>query len=404
MSKPTLYIHVGLQKTGTSAIQNFFSINQQDIYKQCNVYYPCTGRAEWFQHFQLFCDPWDSSVWLRLQEEVANFPGADLLLSHEGICGSLGKTLPPEGVKSIQKQFPAYDIKIILYLRRIDTFLQSWYNEVLKNSKVESTFSWSIPCTYKDWIKMLCDSGREPFVFQSQLVTLFENLVGKENLLVGIYDRNYMNNGDIISDFFEILGKRRPDVPLLTRDPNPSLPSALLSFMPTNILTDIHHPAMETIGKKIIRAFEFTTGGNIPSEWLPKLEEEIDLIDERVPGYKELFAKQPLSMDWPELNVDWKQVLGFDLLYTLYERTHRQQLEVADLRMVIEKILGEQQALRKTNEQILGEQQALRKTNEQILGEQQVLRETNEQILGELRSLRVRSERSFFQRFFSIKQ
>ena len=69
---PTIYIHAGTGKTGTTSIQHFFSVNREIILQETLLYYPETGIPDGkndFLHKNLF--PVSEEAWTSLKEEVS---------------------------------------------------------------------------------------------------------------------------------------------------------------------------------------------------------------------------------------------------------------------------------------------------------------------------------------------
>lgn len=135
-SRTRLYLHIGLHKTGTSAIQKFLRAHANILLEQ-GIYYPPDLTAEdahhgfasvflrnnpighietikkWVTDCNLFCQT--HRLHLLLSSEVLSEP-----LRYETLADVLGD----------------FDINIIIYIRRQDLLIESVMNQVLKGSQI----------------------------------------------------------------------------------------------------------------------------------------------------------------------------------------------------------------------------------------------------------------------------
>lgn len=137
--KKTLYIHLGFVKTGTTAVQHFCHDNRELLLSRYNLYYPRTGCDNYpHNHGPLFpvvhATQWREARWRTLREEVAGRAHADIILSYEGILESFLRH--PEECDlwgdRIKEYLPNYTIKFILYIRRLDDWAKSFYDQIIK--------------------------------------------------------------------------------------------------------------------------------------------------------------------------------------------------------------------------------------------------------------------------------
>ena len=89
-----------------------------------------------------------------------------------------------------------YNIKIIVYLRRQDDFLLSWYNQIIKhNITSKNTLTWEEYFdNYNKYIKL------DYFNCLKKL----EHIFGTENIIARRFDKNYFKNSSLIPDFLDI--------------------------------------------------------------------------------------------------------------------------------------------------------------------------------------------------------
>ena len=126
-----LVLHVGLHKTGTTAIQRFLFNNRSHLHAQ-GVQYLATGipegRASWGQHGLAWAlkrggDP--EGLWAQAKRE-ANASAA-LVSSEEFAFVRQPKLFDP-----VLSAFSEWRIEVVCYLRRQDQMLESIYNHHVK--------------------------------------------------------------------------------------------------------------------------------------------------------------------------------------------------------------------------------------------------------------------------------
>ena len=110
-----------------------------------------------------------------------------------------------------------YQIRLIVYLRRQDTFQISNWKQNVKHPKTASTL------TFEERLNQVLTD--EPYVLNYGIrLDQMADLFGKENLIVRRYEPDSWINGSIIDDFLVCVGLNHTDefIPL-QRDINPSL-------------------------------------------------------------------------------------------------------------------------------------------------------------------------------------
>jgi hypothetical protein len=187
-AKGKLYIHIGTEKCGTSALQHFFSQNRKILVRYGVDYPDC---REMFAHHRL---PWS----LFPQEGRRSRLAPDDLKDHRqewlSVLTAFQRPVAllssefffrrkPQSLHIIRELVSDYDVKIIVYLRRQDNFEDSWYNQRVKGTR----------CT-----------TRRPFTGSRSLTeTCFNRWVqafGKENIIVRPYEKSQFYNGSIFAD------------------------------------------------------------------------------------------------------------------------------------------------------------------------------------------------------------
>ncbi|MEO1549561.1 MAG: hypothetical protein AAFR93_03910 [Pseudomonadota bacterium] len=142
MAKPTLILHAGLQKTGTTAIQNALAGDRARLAGH-GVHYPAVPRltkGPYANHLALFrrLAARDFVSRARAQRALARLPqDTPVVLSAENVCRL---ALPGQGtlrarqllfLQRIHDLLPHHKVTPLLYLRRPDAFAQALYKEAV---------------------------------------------------------------------------------------------------------------------------------------------------------------------------------------------------------------------------------------------------------------------------------
>ena len=90
-----------------------------------------------------------------------------------------------------------HELKVIVYLRRQDAYIQSYWAQLVKETSKES---FSAYIKKKHYYKSRMDYNTE--------LDVIANIVGRENLIVRIYEKGqyYGGNGSLVEDFLHVIG------------------------------------------------------------------------------------------------------------------------------------------------------------------------------------------------------
>lgn len=211
---PRLIIHIGTQKTGTSVLQEFCSTNRDLLLKQgINYSLHGLGLSKTASHHanhllaHHMADGWLTSkfpegefsrVWKEFIPSVLNCdPNQTILISSEHFYKA--GIMSPTSIQKIRDNLPGVDVQIVVYLRRPDTFaLSNWAHSVKTNRNFRMSF--------EDYA-MSTQFGA--LLNYEQNIAAWTNVFGSENITVKIFNREYFKNGDIIDDFFDVIGVKR---------------------------------------------------------------------------------------------------------------------------------------------------------------------------------------------------
>ena len=183
-------VHIGSQKTGSTAIQTMLAGNVEALVGR-NFNYVAAGRKN-IAHNVLAQElrHGDARIFLPdLQQEVSDAPDMDHIMSsemlfHLPIAARLHGFLAP---------FLDQGIKLICYLRRHDHYLEAMYKQLLKNGKIRPD-----PDAFLQ--RRLSGAAYGP------ILDAFANKFGAQNLVVRAYDTSLFPDGDVVADFLSAVG------------------------------------------------------------------------------------------------------------------------------------------------------------------------------------------------------
>lgn len=230
----TLYLHIGTPKTATSSIQKFLLINQAALEQRSYCFprlqhkYPYVhdNRNAHFMVCKLYKEDGSRNKALEkehfkegLENVLHCFEQFDhVVLSEETIwrfSSRARKKLFPDLAAHAKKN--GYQVKIIVYLRRQDSFQISNWKQNVKHPKTSMT------TTFDERIQQVMEEESYVLNYASKLDEI-SGYFGKENVIVRRFEPDSWLNGSIIDDFMNCIGLTVTDdfIPL-PKDINPSL-------------------------------------------------------------------------------------------------------------------------------------------------------------------------------------
>ncbi|MFI3300974.1 MAG: hypothetical protein R3Y28_06090 [Candidatus Gastranaerophilales bacterium] len=206
----TIYLHIGLQKTGTTTLQAFFYKNN-DLFTQHGVFYPILEPSKLdierleainvdLSITNLQVKQFDKAFLLDLTsnsfieefekdflEKIRATNCKKILLSEESFY-------EPKWTKSTLEPFVDYllkkdfEIKIIVYVRPIADWVCSRWQQRGKNTLAS--------------LKNIIDSKEIEQIFDIKLLV---KKMGKENVIIKPFEKCQWKNGSLIEDFLDIM-------------------------------------------------------------------------------------------------------------------------------------------------------------------------------------------------------
>lgn len=199
---PALYLHIGINKTGTSAIQYYCNTHHKELLDG-GLLYPvlgCNGDAHYgisralgFSHGHPSLDKQALDAFARqLDKEFDKSRAESCLISSEDFVMS-------KDVHPIRDFFSSFDCRIVVYLRRHDHWWESAYAQAVK-MKVSPRWEPGI----KSFINF--NATRNPkYGNYRLLVDRWAEVFGKEKIIVRPYE-GVQNPGGITADILRTIG------------------------------------------------------------------------------------------------------------------------------------------------------------------------------------------------------
>jgi hypothetical protein len=206
VSAPVVYLHIGTNKTGTSAIQRFLNGNRDQL-KEFRLLYPttgCQGEAHYgishalnFSHGKSRGGNADTAQRTALRkalfEEIRASGANTVAISSENF-------VMPQSVEAVKTFFQPCQVRVIVYLRRHDEWWTSAYAQAVK--MVENP-PWGR--SFEDYVTYQKEknTGYGNYRF---LVDRWARIFGRENIIVRPYEVG-QNQPTLIGDFLCSIGQ-----------------------------------------------------------------------------------------------------------------------------------------------------------------------------------------------------
>lgn len=213
-----IYLHVGLDKSGSTAIQRALGLNQSWLNTK-GYLFPSTGRVFGGHHEGLFTTGGENS-WEQFSQELDGARQAGsraAVISWEGV-----HFLSASRLSRFKALLHAYELKVILYLRDQAELIQSGYFQQMKQKRMNLTVS-----SFELIDEQLMPESRN----YAHKIAKLEQVFGKQSLDVRLYDRENFVGQDIVTDFFKAVSLELDSTfqfPYLEANPSLDLPAVML--------------------------------------------------------------------------------------------------------------------------------------------------------------------------------
>lgn len=230
----TVFLHIGIHKTGTSAIQNVCRANHRELLK-AGILFPMAGFVA-KPHFHPTATSGHSGfIGFLSAPSAPNVPPAGQALLRQIESGSWNRlVLSTEAMSAPHKRGAVacvgwfrqqgFEVKLIAYLRRQDGWLDSFYRERLK---------WDVP-KHRDArsIDEFWRAEGDAWLNYKRRIGEWVAVVGREHSEIRSYD-DVENTAGVVGDFLEIIGAdpAKLDLAQSADIHNPSLPPAAVDLL-----------------------------------------------------------------------------------------------------------------------------------------------------------------------------
>lgn len=205
-----LFLHIGTHKTGTSALQSFLA-SRADALDERGIHYVRSGLGKGMAHHALSWSVRDIQevepvVWEKTRREIAGHTTSVLSSEAFWFADAAKVKAELEGIA---------DIRIVIYLRRQDKYLQSLYKQAVTSGRKLDFFAW-----------------RERHIARGDYLAIIRSWAeafGRDAIAIRPYERNGLRI-DTVADFFDVLGTDVADL-LARRKSRSNNPSPRLELL-----------------------------------------------------------------------------------------------------------------------------------------------------------------------------
>jgi len=229
-----LTIHIGMGKTGTTAIQNFFWDNRKPL-KKHGILYPKVGTMSNAHHLlsphipKFLQGQWNFLEPDQWCERLSRSDESRILISSE----LMAWTQPEQVATFCRRVSKFFDLRIIIYLRRQDDIIMATYNQQIKAG------------VQKRDIHHILDGQIKRFNYVDK-INPWAEAIGKDKILVRPYEKSQFHLGDIRPDLlhhaYGVLWSDQFQRSEL--DPNPRLSVSAMEFK--RLINILDHNADQT--------------------------------------------------------------------------------------------------------------------------------------------------------------
>jgi hypothetical protein len=190
--KKKIILHIGMGKTGTTALQDFFWENRGQLEK-AGVFYPAYGAVAHahqllspYRPKKKLKDQWPFKLPSEWMPELQKATHDRILLSSELIAWASADQVT-EFCRCVQEHF---DLTIVIYVRRQDNIIMANYNQLVKAGSQRREID-------KIWEKDL-----DRFNYR-KIIAPWSECLGKAQIIVRPYEKQQFYGCDIRRDFMQ---------------------------------------------------------------------------------------------------------------------------------------------------------------------------------------------------------
>ncbi len=312
----TAYVHIGTEKTGSTSIQFFLYSNRRLLQRQNMIYPISIGNysSQWNFTFlaynnlrnDFYClskgifkkDDFlhhKKDIFLKFKDELLKSKCEKVVISSEHLSSRIQDLSEIKRIRKILYLLGFKKIKIIVYIREQTSDMISSFSTTLKSGAIGN-----IQANSKKYFKG----------YHKLLLLKWQQIFGKENLIVRLFDKSEFYQGDLLKDFVHSIGLKWDNEFVIPPKQNESLDligvellKRINQYLPWRIDNKINHLRGD-LTKFITKYFQnsnnyhlkFQPPKEIIQSYIDSFEESNEWVRKEFFPYKErLFPKQDLA-------------------------------------------------------------------------------------------------------------
>ena len=193
-----LYLHVGMPKCGTTALQNILHESRETL-KKSSILYPLLRERDPFHHQLYFSLMHDPEAFEKHSKKIINESHCyqTVILSSENFSWNSNINV----AQKVHDRFSGHyeNIKIVIYFRNIYSYLNSWYSEHIQSYENQGT---TLPSEFLSPSRLA--AAKLP-----RIHNIWATVFGAENIITKIYDKNVFKETPIEEDFLSVINPQK---------------------------------------------------------------------------------------------------------------------------------------------------------------------------------------------------
>ena len=303
--KKNIYLHIGLHKTGTSMLQKYMFQNA-DLLKESGYLYPYYGIVNNAHHllawplnethprYKLLHETYDE-VLLTLKHEISKSECESIVISSE----DFSKIYSPANLERLSNSLKEFNVKVIVYVRRQDHFLQSLYSQVVKQSRYP-----------KDIGRFVQDALTKEEIWNIKpKLDIWSQFFGQDNIILRVYEKQQLEEG-LLADFVKCIGLHLDVSTYASKRVNSSLNYSLLNYLTycntLPLTSDQHEKLVATLEEISDRKYSEKKDLLSPGDRIMILNKCDDSNRQIASQYFGADREQLFFEEWPDIDADWE--------------------------------------------------------------------------------------------------